>query len=594
MANIKWSAFPSTTATSSGDSVVGLHSGVNERFLVSATATASGITLWDANSNLSANNFISAYATTATAGATTTLLVGSKYQQYFTGVTTQIVLMPVTSTLVLGQSYYIVNKSTGVVTVKSSGANTIQAMEANSSLLITCILTSGTTGASWNAQYTVDADISGAVLLAPSTDQTITGAHNLIMATGSMVAPTMLPGNLSLTDNTLASVNTNGNINFQANGTGQYLFGLSGGVVPEVESNTVGCVGFPGTQFGSFRAYSFLNSAVSAKFSMCKSRSTTVGSFVVVQAGDPLGAIYWKGDTGAAFSIRSVITSQVTTVGSFIGSNMIFQTSGTGSASNVTALTIDDSQIVTLAHPLPAGSGGTGVNNGSNTLTLAGTLATSGAFASTFTMTGATNVTFPTSGTLATTAQLAGAVLLAPSGIQSITSFDLNINTVRAGLGNNNIASNTCFGMGALNAITTASAIVGVGNNAMANVTTGSANVGLGYGTGSAGASGSAATVGGAFNTFLGYQASGSTAGIAGGIAIGANAVAAASTGGTSGDDGVGISVGSAGLPVGFRGDGTIYPTAGVGLGTLPLTFTGYWRVKINGTFYKIPLYPDA
>lgn len=48
--------------------------------------------------------------------------------------------------------------------------------------------------------------------------------------------------------------------------------------------------------------------------------------------------------------------------------------------------------------------GGTGVNNGTNTLTLAGSLATSGAFSSTFTMTGATNVTFPTSGTLATTA----------------------------------------------------------------------------------------------------------------------------------------------------------------------------------------------
>jgi len=46
--------------------------------------------------------------------------------------------------------------------------------------------------------------------------------------------------------------------------------------------------------------------------------------------------------------------------------------------------------------------GGTGFNNGANTLILAGTLATSGAFASTFTMTGATNVTFPTSGTLAT------------------------------------------------------------------------------------------------------------------------------------------------------------------------------------------------
>lgn len=51
--------------------------------------------------------------------------------------------------------------------------------------------------------------------------------------------------------------------------------------------------------------------------------------------------------------------------------------------------------------------GGTGVNNGSSTLTLAGNLTTSGAFSSVFTMTAATNVTFPVSGTLATTSQLA-------------------------------------------------------------------------------------------------------------------------------------------------------------------------------------------
>ena len=47
--------------------------------------------------------------------------------------------------------------------------------------------------------------------------------------------------------------------------------------------------------------------------------------------------------------------------------------------------------------------GGTGVNNGASTITLGGSLTTSGAFASTFTMTGTTNVTFPTSGTLSTT-----------------------------------------------------------------------------------------------------------------------------------------------------------------------------------------------
>lgn len=56
---------------------------------------------------------------------------------------------------------------------------------------------------------------------------------------------------------------------------------------------------------------------------------------------------------------------------------------------------------------LPATNGGTGVDNGSNTITLAGNLTTSGANSLTLTTTGATNVTFPTSGTLLSTANIA-------------------------------------------------------------------------------------------------------------------------------------------------------------------------------------------
>jgi len=44
---------------------------------------------------------------------------------------------------------------------------------------------------------------------------------------------------------------------------------------------------------------------------------------------------------------------------------------------------------------LPAAYGGTGVNNGSNTITLAGNVTYSGAFTQTFTVTAATNVTLP-------------------------------------------------------------------------------------------------------------------------------------------------------------------------------------------------------
>jgi hypothetical protein len=48
--------------------------------------------------------------------------------------------------------------------------------------------------------------------------------------------------------------------------------------------------------------------------------------------------------------------------------------------------------------------GGTGVNNGTNTLTLGGNVTHSGAYTQTFTATGNTNVTLPTTGTLATLA----------------------------------------------------------------------------------------------------------------------------------------------------------------------------------------------
>ncbi len=93
-----------------------------------------------------------AYTTTTTAAGTTTLTSSSNYQQYFTGSTTQTVVMPVTSTLTLGYSWRIINNSTGTVTVQSSGANNIIALIANTEAILTCILTTGTTAASWDYQ----------------------------------------------------------------------------------------------------------------------------------------------------------------------------------------------------------------------------------------------------------------------------------------------------------------------------------------------------------------------------------------------------------------------------------------------------------
>lgn len=110
-------------------------------------------------------------------------------------------------------------------------------------------------------------------------------------------------------------------------------------------------------------------------------------------------------DTLVGGSVASVsgVLDRTTSTG---GSNPIIDIAATyaGQASITTLGTITSG--VWQSDLISPTYGGTGVNNGSNTLTLGGNLATSGAFTSIFNMTGATNVTFPTSGVLATTAQI--------------------------------------------------------------------------------------------------------------------------------------------------------------------------------------------
>ncbi len=141
---------------------------------VTTAPTASSFAGWDANSNLSANSFIGGYATTATAGTTTTLTVSSAQSQYFTGSANQTVKLPVANTLVLGQKFTIVNLSSGTVTVESSGGNSIQAMAAASQLIVTCILASGTGTSSWSAQYVSN---SGGGVTSVSGDGTTTSVN---------------------------------------------------------------------------------------------------------------------------------------------------------------------------------------------------------------------------------------------------------------------------------------------------------------------------------------------------------------------------------------------------------------------------------
>lgn len=120
-----------------------------------ATATALTAMLRDANANALINNILNGYTTIATAAGTTVLTVASTNTQLFTGITTQIVTLPVTSTLALNHPFYIINNSTGIITVKASGGNTVKAIPAGGTALFICVLTSGVTEASWFVDYSM-------------------------------------------------------------------------------------------------------------------------------------------------------------------------------------------------------------------------------------------------------------------------------------------------------------------------------------------------------------------------------------------------------------------------------------------------------
>jgi hypothetical protein len=114
------------------------------------------------------------YTATATAAGTTVLDNTSSQYQLFTGVTTQTITLPVTSTLTTGWSFHIVNNSTGNLTLNSSGGNLVATIIPGTTVMVTCILTSGTTAASWEFGYT---DFS-----------TLTGTGSVVMSDGATAA----------------------------------------------------------------------------------------------------------------------------------------------------------------------------------------------------------------------------------------------------------------------------------------------------------------------------------------------------------------------------------------------------------------------
>jgi len=177
-----------SSSVSTGSIITAGGMGVAKNLYVGGLLDVAGATSF---TNPTINNIKMGYTTTATAAGTTTLTISSNYRQFFTGTSTQTIVLPVTSTLVTGIAYEIENNSTGLLTVNSSGGNLVGTIPSGVCAHAVCIGTTLTTAADWDWDYISTTTITGTGANVLGTSPTITSPTLVTPALGTPASGVM-------------------------------------------------------------------------------------------------------------------------------------------------------------------------------------------------------------------------------------------------------------------------------------------------------------------------------------------------------------------------------------------------------------------
>jgi hypothetical protein len=167
-------------ANLAANSVIGNVTGsaaVPSAVAATAAATASTVVTRDANANARFNVSATGVTTTATAAGTTTLTVASTGFQQFTGATTQTVVLPDATTLMLGHTYIIANKSSGAVQVNANGGGGLVSVTAGDWAIIT-LVAAGSAAGTWDAHLALSSTSAGLTSANFVTRETPSGSVN--------------------------------------------------------------------------------------------------------------------------------------------------------------------------------------------------------------------------------------------------------------------------------------------------------------------------------------------------------------------------------------------------------------------------------
>ena len=176
---------------------------------------------------------IEGFSEIATSGGTTTLTKDSQTNQFFTGTSTQTVVLPSALTIPLGRAFVIQNKSTGSLTVNTNGGGLLTNVEPNSQIRVT-VTNVGSSAGIWNVSTSggltgilgvdkggtgVDGTNApnGSLLIGNGTDfdlTTLTGTTNQVNVTNGAGSITLsTPQDIATTSNpTFASPDFTGDL----------------------------------------------------------------------------------------------------------------------------------------------------------------------------------------------------------------------------------------------------------------------------------------------------------------------------------------------------------------------------------------------